>query len=316
MKAFEFKVLWKLVKLAVVGTLKTNEFKSGAWEPSEYDAAPVEWYRKRREEIDKCLKSDETIVDMDSLDPDFLYLIKNTNINDVHNDLEPSYVLLKNEYSKLLKMSMDAAHYGIFNLPEDSPSPEEYYKKMSLCLLHRESLENWIIGIYRDMIGKLTGGKDYKGDGTIQQLTINGDNNMVYNNSVVNHAEENQKGSVSKPYKTFDEDSDVSMAVAEDIGYGYGKLDYGLVKEDFDYDERKRQKNDRWFSVKERRKPCVGEKYIICGYCYPGAVDYITGIYEGYGNWSTVYDNGNNPEFKVLYWRDIEEIVGVENEMI
>ena len=316
MKAFEFKVLWKLVKLAVVGTLKTNEFKSGAWEPSEYDAAPVEWYRKRREEIDKCLKSDETIVDMDSLDPDFLYLIKNTNINDVHNDLEPSYVLLKNEYSKLLKMSMDAAHYGIFNLPEDSPSPEEYYKKMSLCLLHRESLEKWIVGIYRDMIGKLTGGKDYKGDGTIHQLTINGDNNMVYNNSVVNHGEENQKGSVSKPYKTFDEDSDVSMAVAEDIGYGYGKLDYGLVKEDFDYDERKRQKNDRWFSVKERRKPCVGEKYIICGYCYPGAVDYITGIYEGYGNWSTVYDNGNNPEFKVLYWRDIEEIVGVENEMM
>ena len=316
MKAFEFKVLWKLVKLAVVGTLKTNEFKSGAWEPSEYDAAPVEWYRKRREEIDKCLKSDETIVDMDSLDPDFLYLIKNTNINDVHNDLEPSYVLLKNEYSKLLKMSMDAAHYGIFNLPEDSPSPEEYYKKMSLCLLHRESLEKWIVGIYRDMIGKLTGGKDYKGDGTIHQLTINGDNNMVYNNSVVNHGEENQKGSVSKPYKTFDEDSDVSMAVAEDIGYGYGKLDYGLVKEDFDYDERKRRKNDRWFSVKESRKPCVGEKYIICGYCYPGAVDYITGIYEGYGNWSTVYDNGNNPEFKVLYWRDIEEIVGVENEMM
>ena len=138
MKAFEFKVLWKLVKLAVVGTLKTNEFKSGAWEPSEYDPAPVEWYKKRREEIDKCLKSKETIVDMDSLDPDFLYLIKNTNINDIHNDLEPSYALMKNEYSKLLKMSMDAAHYGIFKLPEGSPSPEEYYKKMSLCLLHRE----------------------------------------------------------------------------------------------------------------------------------------------------------------------------------
>ena len=190
MKAFEFKVLWKLVKLAVVGTLKTNEFKSGAWEPSEYDAAPVEWYRKCREEIDKCLKSKETIVDMDSLDPDFLYLIKNTNINDIHNDLEPSYALMKNEYSKLLKMSMDAANYGIFKLPEGSPSPEEYYKKMALCLLHRESLEKWIVGIYRDMIGKLTGGEDYKGDGTIQQLTINGDNNMVYNNSVVNNSEE------------------------------------------------------------------------------------------------------------------------------
>ena len=312
MKVFEFKVLWKLVKLAVVGTLKTNEFKSGAWEPSEYDAAPVEWYRKRREEIDKCLKSEETIVDIDSLDPDFLYLIKNTNINDIHNDLEPSYILLKNEYSKLLKMSMDAAHYGIFELPEDSPSPEEYYKKMSLCLLHRESLEKWIVGIYRDMIGKLTGGEDYKGDWTIHQLTINGDNNMVYNNSVVK-----QNEGVSKPYNMDDdEESDVGM-VAEDIGYyGYGKLDYGLVKEDFDYDERKRRKNDRWFSVKENRKPCVGEKYIICGYCYPGAVDYITGIYEGCGNWSTVYDNGNNPEFKVLYWRDIEEISGVENEMI
>lgn len=310
MKAFEFKVLWKLVKLAVVGNLKTNEFRSGAWEPSEYDPAPMEWYRKHREEIDKCLKSDETIVDMDSLDPDFLYLIKNTNINDIHNDLEPSYALLKNEYSKLLKMSMDAAHYGIFTLPEDSPSPEEYYKKMSLCLLHRESLEKWIVGIYRDMIGKLTGGDDYKGDGTIQQLTINGDNNMVYNNSVVK-----QNEGVSKLYKIDDDESDVSM-VAEDIGYyGYGKLDYGLMKEDFDYDERKRRKNDRWFSVKESRKPCVGEKYIICGYCYPGVVDYITGIYEGYGNWNTVYDNGNNPEFKVLYWRDIEEISGVENEM-
>ena len=310
MKAFEFKVLWKLVKLAVVGNLKTNEFRSGAWEPSEYDPAPVEWYRKRREEIDKCLKSDETIVNMDSLDPDFLYLIKNTNINDIHNDLEPSYALLKNEYSKLLKMSMDAAHYGIFKLPEDSPSPEEYYKKMSLCLLHRESLEKWIVGIYRDMIGKLTGGKDYKGDGTIQQLTINGDNNMVYNNSVVK-----QNEGVSKPYKIGDNESDASM-VAEDIGYyGYRELDYGLVKEDFDYDERKRRKNDRWFSVKESRKPCVGEKYIICGYCYPGVVDYITGIYEGYDNWNTVYDNGNNPEFKVLYWRDIEEIKGIENEM-
>ena len=311
MKAFEFKVLWKLVKLAVVGNLKTNEFRSGAWEPSEYDPAPVEWYKKRREEIDKCLKSDETIVNMDSLDPDFLYLIKNTNINDIHNDLEPSYALLKNEYSKLLKMSMDAAHYGIFKLPEDSPSPEEYYKKMSLCLLHRESLEKWIVGIYRDMIEKLTGGKDYKGDGTIQQLTINGDNNMVYNNSVVK-----QNEGVSNPYKIGDDEDDVSM-VAEDIGYyGYGKLDYGLVKEDFDYDERKRRKNDRWFSVKESRKPCVGEKYIICGYCYPGVVDYITGIYEGYDNWSTVYDNGNNPEFKVLYWRDIEELVGVEHEMM
>ena len=86
-------------------------------------------------------------------------------------------------------MGMDAAHYGSFNLPEDSPSPEEYYKKMSLCLLHRESLEKWIVGIYRDMIGKLTGGKDYKGDGTIHQLTINGDNNMVYNNSVVKQNE-------------------------------------------------------------------------------------------------------------------------------
>ena len=289
MKAFEFKVLWKLVKLAVVGNLKTNEFRSGAWEPSEYDPAPVEWYRKRREEIDKCLKSDETIVDMDSLDPDFLYLIKNTNINDIHNDLEPSYVLLKNEYSKLLKMSMDAAHYGIFKLPEGSPSPEEYYKKMSLCLLHRESLEKWIVGIYRDMIGKLSGGKDYKGDGTIQQLTINGDNNMVYNNSVVNNGEDKQNEGVLKSYKIGDDDeSDVSM-VAEDVGYyGYGKLDYGLVKEDFDYDDRKRRKNDRWFSVKEVRKPCVGEKYIICGYCYPGAVDYITGIYEGCDNWSTV----------------------------
>ena len=313
MKAFEFKVLWKLVKLAVVGTLKTNEFKSGVWEPSEYDAAPVEWYRKRREEIDKCLKSKETIVDMDSLDPDFLYLIKNTNINDIHNDLEPSYALMKNEYSKLLKMSMDAADYGIFKLPEGSPSPEEYYKKMSLCLLHRESLEKWIVGIYRDMIGKLTRGKDYKGDGTIQQLTINGDNNMVYNNSVVK-----QNESVSKPYKIVDdeENDDVSM-VAEDNSYcSYGKLDYGLVKDDFDYDERKRRKNDRWFSVKESRKPCVGEKYIICGYCYPGVVDYITGIYEGYGNWNTVYDNGNNPEFKVLYWRDIEEIKEIENEMV
>ena len=310
MKAFEFKVLWKLVKLAVVGNLKTNEFRSGAWEPSEYDPAPVEWYRKRREEIDKCLKRDETIVNMDSLDPDFLYLIKNTNINDIHNDLEPSYALLKNEYSKLLKMSMDAAHYGIFKLPEDSPSPEEYYKKMSLCLLHRESLEKWIVGIYRDMIGKLTGGEDYKGDGTIQQLTINGDNNMVYNNSVVK-----QNDGVSKLYKIDDNESDASM-VAEDIGYyGYGKLEYGLVKEDFDYDERKRRKNDRWFSVKESRKPCVGEKYIICGYCYPGVVDYITGIYEGYGNWNTIYDNGNKPEFKVLYWRDIEEIKGIENEM-
>lgn len=315
MKAFEFKVLWKLVKLAVVGTLKTNEFKSGAWEPTEYDAAPVEWYKKRREEIDKCLKSKETIVDMDSLDPDFLYLIKNTNINDIHNDLEPSYALMKNEYSKLLKMSIDAAHYGIFKLPEGSPSPEEYYKKMSLCLLHRESLEKWIVGIYRDMIGKLTGGKDYKGDGTIQQLTINGDNNMVYNNSVVNNGEEKNEG-VSKPYKIDDEESDVSMVAEDNSYYGYGKLDYGLVKEDFDYDERKRRKNDRWFSVKESRKPCVGEKYIICGYCYPGAVDYIVGIYEGYGNWSTVYDNGNNPEFKVLYWRDIEEIKGIENEMI
>ena len=311
MKAFEFKVLWKLVKLAVVGNLKTNEFRSGAWEPSEYDPAPVEWYKKRREEIDKCLKSDETIVDMDSLDPDFLYLIKNTNINDIHNDLEPSYTLMKNEYSKLLKMSMDAAHYGIFNLPEDSPSPEEYYKKMSLCLFHRESLEKWIIGIYRDMIGKLSGGKDYKGDGTIQQLTINGDNNMVYNNSVVK-----QNEGVSKPYKIDDEESDVSMVAEDDSYYGYGKLDYGLVKEDFDYDERKRRKNDRWFSVKESRKPCVGEKYIICGYCYPGAVDYIIGIYEGYGNWSTIYDNGNNPEFKILYWRDIEEIKGIENEMM
>ena len=311
MKAFEFKVLWKLVKLAVIGNLKTNEFKSGAWEPTEYDAAPVEWYKKRREEIDKCLKSKETIVDMDSLDPDFLYLIKNTNINDIHNDLDLSYALMKNEYSKLLKMSMDAAHYGIFKLPEDSPSPEEYYKKMSLCLLHRESLEKWIVGIYRDMIGKLTGGKDYKGGGTIQQLTINGDNNMVYNNSVVK-----QNEGVSKPYKIDDEESDVSM-VAEDTGYyGYGKLDYGLVKEDFDYDERKRRKNDRWFSVKESRKPCVGEKYIICGYCYPGVVDYITGIYEGSDNWSTVYDNRNNPEFKVLYWRDIEEIKGIENEMV
>ena len=312
MKAFEFKVLWKLVKLAVVGTLKTNEFKSGAWEPSEYDAAPVEWYRKRREEIDKCLNSKETIVDMNSLDSDFLYLIKNTNINDIHNDLEPSYALMKNEYSKLLKMSMDAAHYGIFKLPEDSPSPEEYYKKMSLCLLHRESLEKWIVGIYRDIIGKLTGGKDYKGDGTIQQLTINGDNNMVYNNSVVK-----QNEAVSKPYKMVDdeENDDVSMVAEDNSYYSYGKLDYGLVKDDFDYDERKRRKNDRWFSVKESRKPCVGEKYIICGYCYPGAVDYITGIYEGYGNWNTVYDNGNNPEFKVLYWRDIEEIKGIENEM-
>ena len=312
MKAFEFKVLWKLVKLAVVGTLKTNEFKSGAWEPSEYDAAPVEWYRKRREEIDKCLNSKETIVDMNSLDSDFLYLIKNTNINDIHNDLDLSYTLMKNEYSKLLKMSMDAAHYGIFKLPEDSPSPEEYYKKMSLCLLHRESLEKWIVGIYRDIIGKLTGGKDYKGDGTIQQLTINGDNNMVYNNSVVK-----QNEAVSKPYKMVDdeENDDVSMVAEDNSYYSYGKLDYGLVKDDFDYDERKRRKNDRWFSVKESRKPCVGEKYIICGYCYPGAVDYITGIYEGYGNWNTVYDNGNNPEFKVLYWRDIEEIKGIENEM-
>ncbi len=210
MKAFEFKVLWKLVKLAVVGNLKTNEFRSGAWEPSEYDPVPVEWYRKRREEIDKCLKSDETIVDMDSLDPDFLYLIKNTNINDIHNDLEPSYALLKNEYSKLLKMSMDAAHYGIFKLPEDSPSPEEYYKKMSLCLLHRESLEKWIVGIYRDMIGKLTGGEDYKSDGTIQQLTINGDNNMVYNNSVVNNGEDKQNEGVSKPYNMGD-DGDMSQ---------------------------------------------------------------------------------------------------------
>ena len=311
MKVFEFKVLWKLVKLAVVGTLKTNEFKSGAWEPSEYDAAPVEWYKKRREEINKCLKSKETIVDMDSLDPDFLYLIKNTNINDIHNDLELSYVLMKNEYSKLLKMSMDAAHYGIFKLPEGSPSPEEYYKKMSLCLLHRESLEKWIVGIYRDMIGKLTGGKDYKSDGTIQQLTINSDNNMVYNNSVVK-----QNVGVSKPYKIDDESDDVSIVAEDDSYYGYGKLDYGLVKEDFDYDERKRRKNDRWFSMKESRKPCIGEKYIICGYCYPGAVDYIVGIYEGYGNWSTVYDNGNNPEFKVLYWRDIEEIKGIENEMM
>ena len=313
MKAFEFKVLWKLVKLAVVGTLKTNEFKSGAWEPSEYDAAPVEWYRKRREEIDKCLNSKETIVDMNSLDPDFLYLIKNTNINDIHNDLEPSYALMKNEYSKLLRMSMDAAHYGIFKLPEGSPSPEEYYKKMSLCLLHRESLEKWIVGIYRDMIVKLTGGKDYKGDGTIQQLTINGDNNMVYNNSVVK-----QNEGVSKPYKIVDdeENDDVSMVAEDNSYYSYGKLDYGLVKDDFDYDERKRRKNDRWFSVKESRKPCVGEKYIICGYCYPGAVDYITGIYEGYCNWNTVYDNGNNPEFKVLYWRDIEEIKGIENEMV
>ena len=313
MKAFEFKVLWKLVKLAVVGTLKTNEFKSGAWEPSEYDAAPVEWYRKRREEIDKCLNSKETIVDMDSLDPDFLYLIKNTNINDIHNDLEPSYALMKNEYSKLLKMSMDAAHYGIFKLPEDSPSPEEYYKKMSLCLLHRESLEKWIVGIYRDMIEKLTGGKDYKGDGTIQQLTINGDYNTVYNNSVVK-----QNEGVSKSYKMVDdeENDDVSMVAEDNSYYSYGKLDYGLVKDDFDYDKRKRRKNDRWFSVKESRKPCVGEKYIICGYCYPGVVDYITGIYEGYGNWSTVYDNGNNPEFKVLYWRDIEEIKGIENEMM
>ena len=310
MKAFEFKVLWKLVKLAVVGNLKTNEFKSGAWEPSEYDAAPVEWYKKRREEIDKCLKSKETIVDMDSLDPDFLYLIKNTNINDIHNDLEPSYTLMKNEYSKLLKMSMDAAHYGIFKLPEGSPSPEEYYKKMSLCLLHRESLEKWIVGIYRDMIGKLTGGKDYKSDGTIQQLTINGDNNMVYNSVV------KQNEGVSKPYKIDDESDDVSMVAEDDSYYGYGKLDYGLVKEDFDYDERKRRKNDRWFSMKESRKPCIGEKYIICGYCYPGAVDYIVGIYEGYGNWNTVYDNGNNPEFKVLYWRDIEEIKGIENEMM
>ena len=296
MKAFEFKVLWKLVKLAVVGTLKTNEFRSGAWEPSEYDPAPVEWYKKRREEIDKCLKSKETIVDMDSLDPDFLYLIKNTNINDIHNDLESSYALMKNEYSKLLKMSMDAAHYGIFKLPEGSPSPEEYYKKMSLCLLHRESLEKWIVGIYRDMIGKLTGGKDYKGDGTIQQLTINGDNNMVYNNSVVK-----QNEGVSKTYKMDDvEESDVSMVAEDDGYYGYGKLDYGLVKEDFEYDERKRRKNDRWLSVKERRKPCVGEKYIICGYCYPGVVDYITGINKRYGNWNTVYENGNNPEFKVL----------------
>ena len=313
MKAFEFKVLWKLVKLAVVGTLKTNEFKSGAWEPSEYDAAPVEWYRKRREEIDKCLKSKETIVNMDSLDPDFLYLIKNTNINDIHNDLEPSYALMKNEYSKLLRMSMDAAHYGIFKLPEGSPSPEEYYKKMSLCLLHRESLEKWIVGIYRDMIGKLTGGKDYKGDGTIQQLTINGDNNMVYNNSVVK-----QNEVVSNPYKIVDdeENDDVSMVAEDNSYYGYGKLDYGLVKDDFDYDERKRRKNDRWFSVKESRKPCVGEKYIICGYCYPGAVDYITGIYEGYGNRSTVHDNGNNPASNVLYWRDIEEIKGIENEMV
>ena len=313
MKVFEFKVLWKLVKLAVVGTLKTNEFKSGAWEPSEYDAAPVEWYRKRREEIDKCLNSKETIVDMNSLDSDFLYLIKNTNINDIHNDLEPSYALMKNEYSKLLKMSMDAANYGIFKLPEGSPSPEEYYKKMSLCLLHRESLEKWIVGIYRDMIGKLTGGKDYKGDGTIQQLTINGDNNMVYNNSVVK-----QNEVVSKSYKMVDdeENDDVSMVAEDNSYYSYGKLDYGLVKDDFDYDERKRRKNDRWFSVKESRKPCVGEKYIICGYCYPGAVDYITGIYEGYGNWNTVYDNGNNPEFKVLYWRDIEEIKGIENEMV
>ena len=313
MIAFDFKVLWKLVKLAVVGNLKTNEFRSGAWEPSEYDPAPVEWYRKRREEIDKCLKSKETIVDMDSLEPDFLYLIKNTNINDIHNDLEPSYALMKNEYSKLLKMSMDAAHYGIFKLPEGSPSPEEYYKKMSLCLLHRESLEKWIVGIYRDMIGKLTGGKDYKGDGTIQQLTINGDNNMVYNNSVVK-----QNEVVSNPYKIVDdeENDDVSMVAEDNSYYSYGKLDYGLVKDDFDYDERKRRKNDRWFSVKESRKPCVGEKYIICGYCYPGAVDYIVGIYEGYGNWSTVYDNGNNPEFKVLYWRDIEEIKGIENEMM
>lgn len=310
MKAFEFKVLWKLVKLAVVGTLRTNEFKSGAWEPSEYDPAPVEWYRKRREEIDKCLKSKETIVDMDSLDPDFLYLIKNTNINDIHNDLEPSYTLMKNEYSKLLKMSMDAAHYGIFKLPKDSPSPEEYYKKMSLCLFHRESLEKWIVGIYRDMIEKLTGGKDYKGDGTIHQLTINGDYNMVYNNSVVK-----QNEGVSKTYKIDDEESDVDMVAEDNSYYSYGKLDYGLVKEDFDYDERKRRKNDRWFSVKESRKPCAGEKYIICGYCYPGAVDYIVGIYEGCGNWSTIYDNGNNPEFKVLYWRDIEEIKGIENEM-
>ena len=209
-------------------------------------------------------------------------------------------------------MSMDAANYGIFKLPEGSPSPEEYYKKMSLCLLHRESLEKWIVGIYRDMIGKLTGGKDYKGDGTIQQLTINGDNNMVYNNSVVK-----QNEGVSKSYKMVDdeENDDVSMVAEDNSYYSYGKLDYGLVKDDFDYDERKRRKNDRWFSVKESRKPCVGEKYIICGYCYPGAVDYITGIYEGYGNWNTVYDNGNNPEFKVLYWRDIEEIKGIENEM-
>ena len=55
---------------------------------------------------------------------------------------------------------------------------------------------------------------------------------------------------------------------------------------------------------------------VLRDYCYPGAVDYITGIYEGCGNWNTVYDNGNNPEFKVLYWRDIEEIKGIENEMM
>ena len=149
-------------------------------------------------------------------------------------------------------MSMDATNYGIFKLPEGSPSPEEYYKKMSLCLLHRESLEKWIVGIYRDMIGKLTGGKDYKGDGTIQQLTINGDNNMVYNNSVVK-----QNEGVSKPYKIVDdeENDDVSMVAEDNSYYSYGKLDYGLVKDDFDYDERKRRKNDRWFSVKESRKP-------------------------------------------------------------
>lgn len=200
-----------------------------------------------------------------------------------------------------------------------------YQNLYSVLNSYKETIIKRIIELCNMVDASDSGNFVSSDDKLIQQFNITGDNNMVYN-SIVNRGRDDVYENISsksqrgRKYELVD-DSECCMVAEESpvYGYGYGKnmenkLDYGLTSDDFDYDKKK-QKNYRWISVKESRKPVIGEKYMICGYCYRGVVDYITGIYEGCGNWSTVYDNGNNPEFRVLYWKDIEEIDGIEDEM-
>lgn len=281
MRPLECKDFMHLIRLYMIPDVMNTVSKSIIWNPTLYDKN----VNKRdllaeRQKIDRYLESSQTVMPSD-LDKVFTGFLRQTNLKSLHKDIQNSIDRLHSELEAYKSLNLTRAMAGKTETQViDAPTLEELYMKYNYIQEHVDAFEEWIRSIFEIMQRKIQGTSEAQ---VSEKLTIKSSN----------------KYSIPEE-ETYD-------MVAEDFHY----LDYGLTKDDFKPQHKKDE--SEWISVSDKkRKPKIGEKYIVCGYCYPGLIDYVMGIYEGANQWNTEYNDGNSPEFKVLFWRDIDKVEDAE----